>query len=149
MNFLNFFLFLWVTFALLEPDPDSESPDPLTQLNPIRIEFKYFRQSLDFKSSDFSHCSPWRLDEVRPRLWSRGREGGRRTSRRRCSPRPTCRWGSSTPSIPTARLQQSKIVLGRGVALCVRHSSRQARVRSSARRHRGVLPWWADQRWGA
>jgi hypothetical protein len=26
-KFLNFFLFLWVTFALLDPDPDT---DPLT-----------------------------------------------------------------------------------------------------------------------
>jgi hypothetical protein len=25
MKFLNFFLFLWVIFALLDPDPDSES----------------------------------------------------------------------------------------------------------------------------
>jgi hypothetical protein len=25
MKFLNIFLFLWVTFALLDPDPDSES----------------------------------------------------------------------------------------------------------------------------
>jgi hypothetical protein len=29
MKFLNFFLLLWVTFALLDPDPD-----PLTRLNP-------------------------------------------------------------------------------------------------------------------
>ncbi len=36
MKFLNFFLFLWVTFALLDPDPDT---DPLTWLipDPIRI----------------------------------------------------------------------------------------------------------------
>jgi hypothetical protein len=36
MIFLNFFLLLWVIFALLDPDAD---PDPLTRLNPdlIRI----------------------------------------------------------------------------------------------------------------
>jgi hypothetical protein len=34
MNFLNFFLLLWVIFALLDLDPD---PDPLTRLNPDPI----------------------------------------------------------------------------------------------------------------
>jgi hypothetical protein len=33
MNFLNFFLFLWVIFALLDPDP-------LTRLNPDPIEIR-------------------------------------------------------------------------------------------------------------
>jgi hypothetical protein len=28
MNFINFFLCLWVIFALLDPDPDCESRDP-------------------------------------------------------------------------------------------------------------------------
>jgi hypothetical protein len=27
MKFFNFFLFRWLIFALLDPDPDSESPD--------------------------------------------------------------------------------------------------------------------------
>jgi hypothetical protein len=30
MKILDFFIFLWVIFALLDPDPD---PDPTTQLN--------------------------------------------------------------------------------------------------------------------
>ncbi len=39
MKFLNFFLFLWIIFALLEPDPVPE-PDPLTWLNPDPIRSK-------------------------------------------------------------------------------------------------------------
>ncbi len=41
MKFFNFFLLLWVIFALLDPDPD---PDPLTRLKPgpigIRIRIR-------------------------------------------------------------------------------------------------------------
>jgi hypothetical protein len=36
MKFLNFFLFLWVLFALLDSDPNPDL-DPLTWLNPDRI----------------------------------------------------------------------------------------------------------------
>ncbi len=77
---------------------------------PWRLDEVQFSNSPPWRLDEvqFCHFLPWRLDEVRPRLWSRGREGGRRTSRRRCSPRPTCRWGSSTPSSPIARLYQRK-----------------------------------------
>jgi hypothetical protein len=36
MKILNFFLFLWVIFALMDPDPDPQlnaDPDPATQIN--------------------------------------------------------------------------------------------------------------------
>ena len=38
MKILEFFLFLWVIFALLDPDPDpatqiNADPDPATQIN--------------------------------------------------------------------------------------------------------------------
>ncbi len=36
MKILDFFLFLWVIFALLDPDPQFEcgsDPDPATQIN--------------------------------------------------------------------------------------------------------------------
>jgi hypothetical protein len=33
MKILDFFLFLWVIFALLDPDPDPLDPDPATQIN--------------------------------------------------------------------------------------------------------------------
>jgi hypothetical protein len=36
MKFFNFFLLLWVIFAILDSDPDSD-PDPLTRLNPDPI----------------------------------------------------------------------------------------------------------------
>ncbi len=35
MNFYNFFLLLWVIFALLDPDPD-----PLARLNPDPIQIR-------------------------------------------------------------------------------------------------------------
>jgi hypothetical protein len=37
MKFLNFFLLLWVIFALLDPDPDSES-ETLLNIGTKRLE---------------------------------------------------------------------------------------------------------------
>jgi hypothetical protein len=54
MKFFNFFLLLWVIFALLDPDPDS-----LTRLNPdpngirIRNPAKKFLGTGVFKDMDF------------------------------------------------------------------------------------------------
>ncbi len=51
MKFLNFYLLLWVIFALLDPDPD-----PLTRLNPdpigIRIRNPAFKTVINFKAKD-------------------------------------------------------------------------------------------------
>ncbi len=39
MKFLKFFLLLWVIFALLDPDPNTD-PDPLTRLNPDPVRIR-------------------------------------------------------------------------------------------------------------
>jgi hypothetical protein len=49
MKFINFFLFLWVIFALLEPDSDT---DPGTPLNPDPDPQHWFKEAKDHRNPE-------------------------------------------------------------------------------------------------